>query len=176
MARDGLIASIGPVMQIAFAPGDFDAALQYWTETMGVGPFFWIEHAGLENAMFNGEPSDVDFGLALSYWGDVQIELIRQHNDAPSIYVSAPWANPNAMHHVCVLTDDIKNARSTSEQSGARIVFSADVPVGGGVFYADTGGGLVEVLQPTPGGLEFFETMRAAAASWDGRDPLRPVG
>ena len=172
-----LISKIGPVMQLAFVPDDFDAALHHWTRTMGVGPFFWIEHAGLQNLTFRGAPSDADFGLALGYWGDIQIELIKQHNDAPSIYRTAPYAH-TGLHHVCLLTDDIDDARRAAETSGADIVVTADVPGGGAVFYADPGGaeGLVEVLKPAPGGLDFFESMKHAAANWDGNDPLRPVG
>lgn len=165
-------------MQLAFVPEDFDAAVRHWTETMGVGPFFWIEHAGLENATFKGAPSDADFGLALAYWGDIQIELIKQHNDAPSIYNTQPYAGRGGMHHVCLLTDDIDVAKSTATNAGAELVVTADVPGGGAVFYADTGGaeGLVEVLQPAPGGIGFFDMMREAAANWDGSDPFRPLG
>ncbi|MEO0981285.1 MAG: VOC family protein [Pseudomonadota bacterium] len=177
MAKE-LIASIGPVMQLAFVPRDFDAAVTHWTEMMGVGPFFWIENAGLQNATFNGAPSEAEFGLALAYWGDVQIELIKQHNDAPSIYNTQPWAGAGGMHHVCLLTDDIEDARAKALASGAELVTTADLPGGGAVFYAATGGaeGLVEVLQPAPGGLEFFAMMKQAAADWDGADRLRPVG
>ena len=174
MGKSTLISAIGPVMQLAFVPDDFDAAIDHWTQTMGVGPFFWIEHAGLENARFEGAPSDVDFGLAIAYWGDIQIELIKQHNDAPSIYRSDPYAR-RGLHHVCLLTDDIAKARTVAATSGANIVVEADVPGGGRVFYADCGGehGLVEVLQTSPGGLEFFAMMKAAAAGWDGTDPVR---
>jgi len=30
----------GAIRQIAFIVRDLDAALRYWTETLGVGPFF----------------------------------------------------------------------------------------------------------------------------------------
>ena len=77
-----LVAAIGKPMQIAFVPEDFDAALRHWTENMGVGPFFVMERIRLEDARFMGEPSDCTFTIALAQWGDVQIELIRQDNDA----------------------------------------------------------------------------------------------
>ncbi|MEL7130357.1 MAG: VOC family protein [Pseudomonadota bacterium] len=177
MAKADLIASIGPVIQLAFVPEDFDAALKHWTETMGVGPFFWIEHAGLINTTFEGHPSDVDFGLALAYWGDTQIELIKQHNTAPSIYTTAPYAT-SGLHHVCLLTDDIADARAKADASGARRVVEADVPGSGAVFYAETRPGepLVEVLQPSPGSDGLFDLIKSAAVDWDGSDPFRPLG
>jgi len=177
MTTSNFLKSIGPIVQMAFVPDDFDAAVKHWTETMGVGPFFWIEHSGLENMKFKGNPSDVDFGLALGYWGDIQIELIKQHNDSASIYNTSPYAR-SGLHHVCLLTEDIHAAEETVASCGGEVVFEADVPGGGGVFYADPGGQncLVEVLQPAPGSSAFFDMMRAASVDWDGKDPLRSLG
>lgn len=170
-----LISSIGPVMQLAFVPEDFDAALHHWTKKMGAGPFFWIEHAGLTNMKYQGADSDVDFGLALGYWGDLQIELIKQHNDAPSIYRDQPYRGHGGLHHVCLLTDDIVKARQVTEAAGGEIAFSADAGADGGVFYAYTAGaeGLVEVLQLATGMDGFFDMAKAASIGWDGSDPLR---
>lgn len=171
------IASIGPVMQIAFVPPDFDAALRHWTKVMGVGPFFLLENVALEDMRYRGEPSDCVFTLALAYWGDVQVELIRPENDAPSIYRDLP--NHGAMHHVCILTDDIAAAKATVLAAGAELLVEAKVGDDGGVIYVDTKGypgGLVEVLQPATGGREFFAMMRAAAHDWDGSEPVRKIG
>lgn len=171
------IARIGPVMQIAFVPQDFDAALRHWTQVMGVGPFFLLENVKLEEMRYRGQPSDCVFTIALAYWGDIQIELIRQEDDAPSIYRDLP--NHGAMHHVCVLTDDIVAASATALAAGAEILVEAKVGADGGVFYADTKGypgGIVEVLQPASGGREFFAMMKAASRHWDGADPVRGLG
>ena len=178
MIKNNLISQIGPIMQIAFVPNDFDAAVKHWTEVMGVGPFFWIEKAVLENAMFNGTPSESEFGLALAYWGDIQIELIKQHNEAPSIYNTQPWAGVGGVHHVCLLAENIDDAKDKAEASKTKLVFTADVPGGGGVFYADCGGGvgLVEVLQPADGTSDFFGMIKAASLNRDGSDPFRPLG
>jgi methylmalonyl-CoA/ethylmalonyl-CoA epimerase len=156
------LAAIGPVMQIAFVPEDFDAAITYWTEVMGVGPFFLIENIHLPDSRYLGEPNHCIFSIALAYWGDVQIELIRQENDAPSIYRGAKG---QGMHHVCVLTDDIAKARKLSED--------------GAVLYVDSGGGpgtIVEILQPASGSEGLFAMIKAASEGWDGSDPVRRLG
>lgn len=171
------IAKIGPVMQIAFVPEDFDAALRYWTEVMGVGPFFLLENIALEEMRYRGQPSDCVFTLALAYWGDIQVELIRQDNAAPSIYRDLP--NHGALHHVCILTDDLAGAKTTALAAGAEILVEAKVGEDGGVLYVDTHGypgGLVEILQPASGSMDLFAMMRAAAACWDGSDPVRKLG
>ncbi|NRD90237.1 hypothetical protein C8024_13350 [Sphingopyxis sp. BSNA05] len=40
----------------------------------------------MENVKYRGEPSDIQFSMAIGYWGDVQVELIRPNNDAPSMF------------------------------------------------------------------------------------------
>ena len=170
------IASIGPVMQIAFVPADFDAALRHWTQVMGVGPFFLFENIRLEAMTYLGAPSDCVFSLALTYWGDLQVELIRQENDAPSVYRGAAGSG---LHHTCVLTDDIVAAKRVALTAGATVLVEAKVGDDGAVLYVDCGGGvgdIVEILQPATGTLDLFATIKAAAHSWDGADPVRRLG
>lgn len=173
------IAGLGEVMQLAFVPADFDAALRHWTETMGAGPFFALEHVALEDLKYRGRPSDIDFSMALGYWGDIQIELIRQHNDAPSIYKAWRDEGREGLHHVCILTDDMDEARAVAAAAGAEVVQEGRLAGGGSVIYVDPGGGsggLVEILQRTEGGQALFAMMREAARGWDGSAPLRRLG
>lgn len=178
------IAAIGKPMQIAFVPEDFDAALRHWTEAMGVGPFFVMERIRLEDARFMGEPSDCTFTIALAQWGDVQVELIRQDNDAPSIYRGDYWPGGQAMHHVCLLTDDIAAARRAVESRGGLVLVEGKVGADGAVIYADCGpaesrpnaGAIVEILQPASGSEGFFAMIAEAAKGWDGSDPVRVLG
>lgn len=170
------ISAIGPVMQIAFVPSDFDAAIEYWTQMMGVGPFFLIENIALEEMRYLGEPSDCVFTIALAYWGDMQIELIRQENDAPSIYRGCEGG---ALHHTCVLTDDIETARGIADAAGATILVEAKVGEDGAVLYVDTGGGpgtIVEILQPASCSDALFAMIKDASLGWDGSDPVRRLG
>jgi methylmalonyl-CoA/ethylmalonyl-CoA epimerase len=170
------ISAIGPVMQIAFVPSDFDAAIAHWTQMMGVGPFFLIENIALENVRYLGEPSDCVFTIALAYWGDMQVELIRQENDAPSIYRGCEGG---ALHHTCILTDDINRARTIAIGAGATILVEAKVGDDGAVLYVDTGGGpgsIVEILQPASGSDALFALIKDASVGWDGSDPVRRLG
>jgi len=174
-----LIARLGSVMQLAYVPADFDAALGYWTETMGVGPFFRLEHVALLDTHYRGKPSQPDFSMALAYWGEIQIELIEQHNDAPSIYKQWRDEGREGLHHVCVLVDDMARAREVCRAAGAEVMQEAKVGGGGEVIYVDAGGGpgsLVEILQVPQATLDFFAFMRDTARTWDGSDPVRKVG
>ncbi|WP_373488594.1 VOC family protein [Blastomonas sp.] len=178
------IAEIGTPMQIAFVPDDFDAALRHWTQMMGVGPFFVLENITLDDMRFHGAPSDCRFTIALAQWGDVQIELIRQDNDTPSIYRGDYLPQGGAMHHICLLTADISAARAAVVSGGGLLLVEGKVGADGAVFYADCGpaetrpnaGAVVEVLQPASGSDGFFAMIADAAKHWDGRDPVRVLG
>lgn len=170
------LSTIGPVMQIAFVPDDFDAAIAHWTGTMGVGPFFLIENIKLPDSFYLDEPNECVFSIALAYWGDVQVELIRQENDAPSIYFGAEG---KGLHHTCILTDDIATARVIAEAVGAKVLVEGRVDPDGAVLYVDTGGGpgtIVEILQPASGSTGLFDMIKAAGKDWDGSNPVRKLG
>ncbi len=172
------VAGLGAIMQLAYVPADFDAALQHWIG-LGAGPFFALDHVKLDNVKYKGEASNIDFSMVIGYWGDLQIELIRQHNDAPSIYKAWRDEGREGLHHVCLLTDDMAAARAACAAAGAVVVQEGDVPGGGSVIYVDTGGGpgtMVEILKPSEGGPQFFAFMRETHRTWDGSDPIRKLG
>lgn len=178
MAGPGSLASLGSVMQMAYVPSDFDAAVKHWTEVVGAGPFFLLPNVSLPGGRYRGEPSDPVFTMALGYWGDMQIELIRPENDAKSLY-RGEYGVADVLHHVCILVDSIVEARAACEAAGAEIIFEAPVGDTGGVIYADPGtgpGNLVELLEPQAGTRELFAMMRDAAKGWDGKEPLRSLG
>jgi hypothetical protein len=60
--------------------------MRHWTEVLGVGPFYYIERVKRDWFRYRSEPSDAEVSIALANSGDLQIELIQQRNDAPSMY------------------------------------------------------------------------------------------
>lgn len=169
------LAQLGAIMQIAFVPEDFDGALRFWTETMGVGPFFLQPRLAIPNQYFKGGRSDAIFTLAIAYWGEIQVELVQQHNDAPSIYKEWRDAGRDGLHHTCILVEDIAAARAVAEAAGGTIEQEIRGE-GWGVFYARMGGAdgiMVEVMQPSAATLGRFATMKAASRDWDGTRPVR---
>lgn len=177
MAREQTISALGEVMQLAFVPNDFDAAIRHWTQTMGIGPFYLVENIHLDGMKYRGQPTDAVFTLALAYWGDIQIELIRPENDAPSIY-SGEYAAAEGLHHVCLLVDDIAEARRVCAQQGAEVVIEGRFGASE-VIYVDPGPGaghLVEILQQAKDGPDLFAIIKAASVGWDGSEPVRRFG
>src|SRR5437588_482155 len=77
----------GNYMQLGHVVSDMDAALAYWTEVMGVGPFVVLDTSVGDRQFFHrGKLSAVNFSIAISYMGEVMIELIMPLNSEPSPY------------------------------------------------------------------------------------------
>lgn len=172
------IVKLGAIMQLAYVPRDLDGAIKFWTETMGVGPFFKLPHIPYKAARYRGAPSNLDFSVLIGYWGEVQIELIEQHDESPSIYKSWLDAGHEGLHHVCLVVDDIAHARAVCDRAGAKLEQEIFLD-GGEAIYVDTGGGpgtIVEILQPAPEFAALCDMMRDAAKDWDGKDPVRTLG
>ena len=178
MNKVGPIKALGEVIQMAYLPSDFDAALKYWTEVVGVGPFFLMENIQLGAMKYRGQPTDAMFSIAIAYWGDIQIELIRAENDAPSIY-GGEYGVKDQLHHICIFVKDIADARRACAEVGAEVIVEGKVGDSGEVIYVDAGGGpghLIELLQPMAGSEGLFEMIKATGRNWDGSEPLRKLG
>ena len=177
--QDNSLAALGPIMQLSFCPADYDAAMAYWL-SLGAGPFFEMPHVQLENVKFRGQPSPIDFSMAIGYLGDIQIELIRQHNDAPSMYTEWLAEGREGVQHMCVLVDDIHEARRRVAAQGGTVLQEGELPGGAGaVIYVDTGGGpgtVMDYLEIGEPGRQGFAMMREAHRNWDGSDPIRGRG
>ena len=172
------ITDLGPIVQLAYLPSDFDATLKHWTETMGVGPFYLMKDVALGGMKYRGQPSGAVFSIAIAYWGDIQIELVRAENDEPSIN-TGEYAVKDRLHHVCVFVDSIDEARAACAAAGAEVLVEGTVGADGAVIYVDAGGGpghVIELLQNMSGADAVYQMIKDAGKDWDGSDPLRLLG
>ncbi len=177
MPMPGSIAQLGPIVQLAYVPSDWDATINYWTKTMGVGPFFLFENIALDDMRYRGQPSDARFTVAIAYWGDMQIELVRAENDGPAHY-NGEYGVKDQLHHVLIFVDDWAATLRAVEEAGAEVIVSGGFG-GGNVVYVDPGsgpGGLIEIMKPGEGSEDLFAMMKAAAVDWDGSEPVRKLG
>ena len=94
----------GKVNQNGYVVRDIDAALKHWTEVMGVGPFYYVESVPIDYFSYKGVSQDLEISVALGNTGDLQIELIQQRNDAPSIYLDFLEAGHEGLQHMSYWT------------------------------------------------------------------------
>ena len=76
----------GQVRQNGYVVNDVEAAMRYWSETLGVGPFFYAPRVPVKNFHYRGAPQPIEVSVALANSGPLQIELVQQRNDVPSMY------------------------------------------------------------------------------------------
>jgi len=169
--------TLGDAFQMAFLPADFDAALNRWIE-LGAGPFFVMRNRVFTRSVFRGQLVGTAIDVALGQWGDVQIELIRQLDDGPSVYREWLDAGGRGVHHLGVQVPDLQRARHRVRDAGYEIV--QEITSGEmDLFYAaspDRDQPIVECMAPPPSMFERFEMMKAARRAWDGvTDPVRAM-
>ena len=167
---------IPPLTQNAFIVDDVVAAAGRWSQTLGAGPFFLFEHVDYGGVTYRGQPTQIDASVAIGWWGDVQIELIEQHNDAPSIYRDFKLRGGLGLQHVASYT-------RAYDADLARLAAIGHVPVqegGKGIgirfCYVDAipgSGWMLELIDETPVMREINERTRDVSKHWDGREPLR---
>lgn len=173
----------GELRQIAFVVPDIDAAMRYWVQTLGVGPFFIKRAIEFKNYRYRGEalPSPM-VSIALANSGNVQIELIQQHDIRPSIYKEFLDSGRSGLQHVSSWLTRAEFDRKKAEllARGLRIAQECTIPASGvrlAYFDTDSGNGLVFEIADLaePNQLERVTKIAREARHWDGVLPVREV-
>ncbi len=166
----------GPIMQMGFVVDDFDEPIKHWTEKLNVGPFFILEHLDLKDFHYRGNKSNIDFSVAISFSGDMQIELIKQHCDTSSIYNEYSEIKRGDLHHICRLTPDINNDIKILENQGYKNIQGGETEDGGIKFaYLDAQenyGSILELAELAEENLVLTEAMKNASKNWDKKDSI----
>jgi hypothetical protein len=166
----------GPVMQLGFVVPDLERAMAHWTGTVGVGPFFVMPHIKFAEATYRGAPTDADISVAVAQWGEVQVELIQQFNESPSIYSHFPGRAAGGLQHVGVMTKSVHDDLEQLRPLGVEAVQQGSTANGIRFAYINTDqhpGGMIELIEHGPAIDGFFAMVRQAAQGWDGTNPVR---
>src|SRR5262249_41476245 len=99
-------ALFGKVCQNGYVVRDIAAAMKFWTEVLRVGPFFYIPSVKSDWFRYRGAGSAVEISIALANSGDLQIELIQQRNDAPSMYLDFLREHGEGLQHMSYWSTD----------------------------------------------------------------------
>ncbi len=165
----------GPIVQNGYVVRDWRAAAEYWSGELGVGPFFVLEHIPFRHCRFRGADAVIDMSVAIAYSGDLQIELVQQHNDAPSIYREFLDARGEGLQHVGVLVEGIE-AIVAANHWGERVIQQGETLLGQRFAYLDVGphpGAMIELIEASEAARSAFAYMKRAAAEWTGERPIR---
>jgi hypothetical protein len=163
----------GPVIQQGYVVPDIQAAMQHWLDR-GIGPFFIEEHINPPGEA-DGATIDTDLSAAFAFSGDQQIEVIQQHNDAPTIYREFLDRNPaGGLQHLAVWVEDID--ASLAELGDAYVLRQRYGDAHAYVDSTATPGVMMQLMAANEMTTALFRIIREGADNWDGvTDPVRRI-
>jgi Glyoxalase/Bleomycin resistance protein/Dioxygenase superfamily len=167
----------GEIRQLGYVVREIQAAMRHWIEVLGVGPWYYVERLPVTDFRYRGRPSDPDVSIAVANSGRIQIELIQQRNDAPSMYRDFLAAGREGLQHVSSWPEDYDEVLARALAEGIEVGQSGATPRGAFV-YLDTEafpGTVMEMADMTPTRKRQFAAIEQAAVGWDGHDPIRTV-
>jgi hypothetical protein len=169
------LLKLGPVRQVGYVVKDVEMAMQEWIN-LGVGPWFLTEKVPVENVQYMGKPSDMQFAVALSNSGYVQVELIQQLNDAPSMYSDFLNSGAEGIHHVSHWVEDFDEKSNILLDLGYINGQSGNIgPKGRFAYFVNPKlpGTIIEVSEAGGFKSEVFKAIADMCADWDGSNPIR---
>ena len=184
--RNGEFVSniFGEIRQIAFVVKDIDEAMEYWADTLGIGPFYVKRKIKLSEFRYRGKESvSPTISIALANSGFIQIELVQQHNDVPSIYKEFMSVSGQGLQHISswVTREVFDNKRRELLEKGVEIAQEGVIPSSGvRLCYFETCGssyGLIFEMADLKEPSQYERVMNIAkeAKKWDGSEPVREV-
>ncbi|MDR3648430.1 MAG: VOC family protein [Acidimicrobiales bacterium] len=178
MGQSASVTALGPIAQLGYVVDDVSAAMEHWIGALDVGPFFYLPSPPLNDLRYRGEPTDARIAVAITYSGDLQVELIQPLDDHPSPYRDFQARYGSGLHHLAHFTDDYDAALALYRQRGRTPYYE-----GRGLtpdqrfsyFDSPSHAGTVNEVVETSGFGGFFEHMREQSAGWDGTNPIRTI-
>ena len=169
----------GAIRQNGYVVRDVRAAMDHWINEMGVGPWFYFDPVKIDYFRYRGAPVNLEMSVALANSGDLQIELIQQRNDAPSMYKEFLGSGREGLQHVAYWTTDYQALYDRALSLGYTVGHEGQIGGAQGRFaYFDTEahpGTVIEISDISGPKGTFFELVRQAAIGWDGSDPIRQL-
>ena len=171
----------GQIRQAGYVVRDIEASMAFWSETLGVGPWFYNERVPIRNYRYHGQPHEVHNSVALANSGPLQMELIQTRNDAPSMYRDFLRAGNLGLQHVAYWTEQFDDDLTRLDAQGFEVAMSGEVGERGRFVYFEPAahagvhpGTVIELSEVAGPKGKLFRMIREASEGWDGRDPVRP--
>jgi hypothetical protein len=184
LLRNFMSVKFGEIRQIAFIVKDIDLAMNYWSSMLGVGPFFIKRDIFFSDYIYRGQSaSSPQVSIALANSGALQIELIAQHDRAPSIYQEFVDKKGEGLQHVSawLTCEEFDRKRETLLTAGYEIAQECTIPSSGVrlVYFSteDGPGGFIYEISDLRDEKHYSRVtgIRKSALDWDGSDAIREV-
>jgi hypothetical protein len=161
------------VVQIAFVVDDLEEACLHWVRTFGAGPFFIHDPVRLgEVVAADGSPGVFEQASAFGQWGSVMIELVRFDRVEPA--EAARVLRRPGLSHAAYFATNSTDEVVRLEDAGAPLLMKLALGAHHCHLHdATTTVGFIVEHYPFQAVKRNYRMVSEAAASWDGRDPIR---
>jgi glyoxalase/bleomycin resistance protein/dioxygenase superfamily protein len=170
---------LGPIRQNGYVVTDMEAALHHWTTVLGVGPFYLIETVALDWFRCRSSEEPPVMSIALANSGPLQIELICQHDETPSMFREFLADGPEGLQHIAYWSTRFQADHDRLVGAGYEPTQEGQIggPDGRFAYFASAGprGTVLELSDVSGAKGKFFEHIREASEGWDGSRPVRTV-
>lgn len=167
----------GPVRQMGYVVRDIESAMRSWTGVLHIGPFYYVERVPGIDLRYQGAAGSPRVSLALAYSGDLQIELIQQHDRTPSSYLDFLAAGHEGLHHIGFFTEHYDLDLQRAAEAGLLVEQSDRVGdlVGESTYFASSGHTepMLKLIDLHASNHELYRMVRTEAQRWDGSGPVR---
>ena len=170
----------GEIRQVAYLVPDIEAAMRYWSDVLGVGPWFYNPKVPIENYTYRGQRYEPHNSVALANAGGLQIELLQTRNDVPSMYRDFLRAGLSGVQHFAYWTETFDDDLARADAAGFKVCMSGEVGDNGRFVYFETPeddrawpGTVVELSEVAGPKGRLFKLIREASVNWDGAHPVR---
>jgi hypothetical protein len=170
---------LGAVRQVGYVVHDIERAMAQWAR-LGVGPWFYKVEVGTTEFRYYGKDSPPpNLSIALANSGDLQLELIQQRDDAPSLYRDTLRASGEIAQHIAYWTLDRYDEHAATLLSLGYLEGHAGRMGTRGRFgyfvHPELPCAMIELSELSGGKGDHFARVRAASLDWDGADPIRAL-
>jgi len=165
----------GPLRQIGYVVSDIEMAMRHWVDVCGVGPWFYFDRYTVTDWKYEGRAFEaINVSVALSNWGELQIELIQQRCETPSLFRDFLAAGREGVQHWAVCPGNYDEMLGRALAAGHRNAQSGATPRGRAAFLVkpDAAQTVIELSETGQARLDFAARIRDAAREWDGRNPI----
>lgn len=166
----------GEIRQLGYVVNDIEDAMDYWSRTLGVGPWYYNPKVPITNYQYDGRQYEPHNSVALANSGFVQVELIQVRNDVPSMYRDFLQAGHTGLQHVAYWTESYDADLERLLKQGFKPKMSGQVGDRGRFIYFDTEyhpGTVIELSEVAGPKGKLFDLIRNSSVDWDGQNPVR---
>jgi hypothetical protein len=168
----------GAVRQVGYVVHDLDRAIESFLR-IGVGPWLTMREIAQSGCRYRGDPCAPVLSIGLTNSADLQLEIIQQVDDAPSVYREFLDAGREGYHQLAWWVDDFDATCERAALAGWTVAFEGDGNGAARFCYFDADplvATVYEIMELNDMTRWMIDRVRRAADTWQpGSDDVRPL-